>query len=109
MTKTPATAGGDAPPSAADIAARIAEAEARLRAALLGGADTGSIRAEIGRLKAEHERAEAARNKAVVEAEAERDRLVQEHVEATAAAYAAEAVRRLHERLAALTPPHIAR
>src|SRR3712207_1484573 len=64
------------------------DAEHRVRNTLLAGGNTAEIRAELAALWAEQERAAAARVKAAAEAQAERDRLVRERVEVTAAGYA---------------------
>jgi hypothetical protein len=90
---------------AAALGARITAAEQRLVDALLDGLPTKAVHAEIASLKAAAARiaAQAADDKAAAEAEAARVR--QERVTQTAAAYAADIMRRLEARLVVLAPP----
>jgi hypothetical protein len=95
-------------PDAADgaaIAARINEAEQRLRAALLDGAPTRDVHAEIASLKATAAALADADAEARAAAEAEATRVRQERVTQTAAAYAADILRRLERRMASLAAP----
>jgi predicted RNA methylase len=87
------------------VAARISEAEGRLRTALLAGDPTRGIHAELAALRAEAARIAAADADARAAAEAEAARVRQERVTQTAAAYAADIMRRLEARLVVLAPP----
>src|SRR3712207_4259410 len=93
-------------PAVADataIAVRLADAEQRLRDALLAGARTADLHAEIASLKAEAARIAAQDAAAKAEAEAQAARAHAIRVTEAADRYATEIARRLESRLAALT------
>ena len=94
-----------APADAADLAARISEAEQRLRAALLDGLPTRDVHAEIASLKATAAALAAAFADAQAEAEAQAARMRQERVSEAAANYVRDIARRLESRMAALVIP----
>lgn len=87
--------------TAADMESDIAAASERLRAALLAGENTASIRRFLSELQGELSKVEAEIGNVRDEAEADEARKVEE----TARNLAQDSARRLKARLAALEPP----
>jgi hypothetical protein len=87
------------------IAAHLADAERRLKEALLAGARTHDLHAEIATLRATASRIAAADADAQAEAEAQAAQARQAHVAEVAGRYTADIARRLADRMAALAPP----
>jgi hypothetical protein len=83
------------------IEVRIADAERRLRDALLDGGDTGVIRMGLAVLHTEQDRIAAERSEAAADAEREE----RARTDRAAAALAGAIGRRLRERLAAVAMP----
>ena len=93
------------PGDAVTISVRIAETEDRLRDALLAGAPTRSLHAEIAALKAEAARLAADDAATRAAAEAEVAQAHQNRVTEAVNRYVADIAQRMESRLAALVPP----
>jgi hypothetical protein len=92
-------------PGTAALADRIAAAELRLGGALLAGAATAELHAELAALRTELERALAEQAEAAAKARSEERRARRARVAEAAAGHVAAAAERLAGLMAALAPP----